>query len=232
MSRQLFELCGQDKSTRFSPYVWRARLSLCQKNLPFEGVPATYHEKDRIALSGCQTFPVLKDGETWVGDSWKIAEYLEKTYPKDPSLFGSKEGKAYSRFMNHFFNTQIHSKIFMLIAPDIHAILDEGDQDYFYKTRSKRINMPLEDLIPLRDKHLAALKASYAPLKLMLAEGEYFSGPTPLYPDFIAFAAFKWAAKSSPFEILEGEDVLIAWLARMEKFYGGKVSDLEANPLL
>ena len=36
---------------------------------------------------------MLVDGDTTVVDSWRIAEYLESSYPNAPSFFGSKEGK-------------------------------------------------------------------------------------------------------------------------------------------
>ncbi|MEE8295220.1 MAG: hypothetical protein V3R64_05870, partial [Sphingomonadales bacterium] len=115
---------------------------------------------------------------------------------------------------------------------DIHAILDPGDQDYFYKTRSERIKMPLENLVPLRGKNLGILKTALIPLKSMLAEADYFSGPSPLYPDFIAFGAFKWAAASSPLKVLEGDEEIQGWFDRMENFYQEKIRALEEKPLL
>ena len=36
--------------------------------------------------------PVIVDGKTSMGDFWKIAKYLEATYPDKPSLFGGPGG--------------------------------------------------------------------------------------------------------------------------------------------
>jgi len=232
MTIQLFELCGADRNIRFSPFVWRARLALCQKGLPFQGIPGNYREKDQFAPSGSTTFPVIKDGDTWVADSWAIAEYLEDQYPDRPSLFGSPEGKSFSLFIQHYFASQIQIRIFHLIAPEIAGLLEPPDRDYFVETRSKRIGMPLAELIPLREKNLGLLKSAMTPLRDMLGARDFLSGPRPLYPDFIGFAAFKWARLSSPLDLLEGEDVLTPWLKRVEGFYQEKIRGLEAKPLL
>lgn len=232
MAIQLFELCGKDRNVRFSPFVWRTRLALCRKGLPFEGVPANYHEKDKMAPSGSQTYPVIRDGDKWVADSWAIAEYLEEAYPDKPSLFGTPEGKRFSIFMSHYMGPLIQLRIFFLIAPDIHACLDDGDRDYFYKTRSERVKMPLEDLVGQREKNLSILKTNMAPLREALKTREFLSGPEPLYPDYTAFGAFKWASLTSPLDLLDGEEDIRAWFSRVDGWYRGKVAKLESTPLL
>ena len=115
---KLFDLCGSEDDRKTSPYCWRIRLALAHKQIGFSSVPWRAEEKDAIAFSGqvqacgqlgtpdasCSfattvlerislQVPVLIDGETTVVDSWRIAEYLESSYPNAPSFFGSKEGK-------------------------------------------------------------------------------------------------------------------------------------------
>ena len=49
---RLYELCASDPDLVFSPYCWRIRLALAHKRLPFESVPITFMDKDKIAFSG------------------------------------------------------------------------------------------------------------------------------------------------------------------------------------
>lgn len=46
-------------------------------------------------LSGRQV-PVIEDQGKVVHDSFAIAQYLERTYPDQPSLFGGPGGKPYT----------------------------------------------------------------------------------------------------------------------------------------
>lgn len=232
MARQLFELCGKDKANRFSPFVWRARLALCRKGLSFEGIPGAFLEKDAFAPSGSKTVPVLKDGETWVSDSWDIACYLEDTYPDKPSLFGGAEGKAYSTFMMGFAATLLQPRIFLLVAPDIAESCEGEHKDYFLKTRAERIGMPVPDLVALRDKNMALFKDCLKPLNYALKMEDYFSGSEPLYPDYIVYGAFRWAKMVSPLDLLAGEEALKDWFARVDVFYRDKIPALETEPLV
>ena len=76
----LWELGGKD-GRRYSLFSWRTRMALRHKRLAFETVPVCMSDKAAIAFSGGKTVPIVKDGETVVRDSWKIAEYLEARYP-------------------------------------------------------------------------------------------------------------------------------------------------------
>ena len=46
---RLFELCGEDRDIRFSPFVWRVRLALAHKGLAYDCVPVRFLEKDAFA---------------------------------------------------------------------------------------------------------------------------------------------------------------------------------------
>ena len=73
----LWELQGKG-GRRYSLFSWRTRMSLRHKGLEFETQPVCLIDKEAIAFSGGKTVPIIKDGESVVRDSWKIAEYLEK----------------------------------------------------------------------------------------------------------------------------------------------------------
>src|SRR3954454_21188789 len=94
----MYDLAGADPALRFSPYCWRTKMALAHKGLAVETIPWRFTEKEALAFSGQARVPVIRDGETVVFDSWVIAEYLERTYPDRPSLFGGDMGRAHARF--------------------------------------------------------------------------------------------------------------------------------------
>ncbi len=36
---RLYDLAGEDERVRYSPFVWRVKMALARKGLPFEAVP-------------------------------------------------------------------------------------------------------------------------------------------------------------------------------------------------
>ena len=72
----LWELGGKN-DRRYSLFSWRTRMALAHKGLAFETRPVCMSDKAAIAFSNGKTVPVIKDGETMVRDSWKIAEHLD-----------------------------------------------------------------------------------------------------------------------------------------------------------
>ena len=106
MAIVLYELGGKE-GQRYSQFSWRTRLALAHKGLDFDTVPVAVSDKAAIAFSGQTKVPILKDGETVVSDSWKIAEHLEQAYPDRPSLFGGERGQALARFVNIWADRQL-----------------------------------------------------------------------------------------------------------------------------
>ena len=218
---RLFDLAGADDDLRFSPNCWRTRLALAHKGLPVETVPWRFTEKEAIAASGQGKVPVLVDGETWLHESWLIANYLEDSYPDRPSLFGSAEGRALSRFVNQWSSEILHPAIARVVVPDIVAILHDKDRDYFRTTREAAFGRKLEALAAERDEALASLRGSLAPVRSTLAVQPYVAGAAPNYADHVVFGAFQWARVVSPIDLLTAEDPIRAWIERMLDAYGG-----------
>ena len=215
MARTLYDLAGADPDLRFSPYCWRARLALAHKGLEVETVPWRFTEKDVIAFSGQGTVPVLIDGETTVGDSWAIAVYLEERYPDRPSLFGGPSGVAPTRFVNAWADTILNPGIVRLILADIFAVLHDKDKAYFRQTREQRFGIPLEQVSADRDSRLPAFRQTLEPLRGMLQRQPYLGGELPIYADYIVLGSFQWARCVSSFELLEPDDPIAAWRARL-----------------
>ena len=86
MALTLYELAAGER--RFSPYCWRVRMALAAKGLEAERVPIRFSDKALLAFSGQDRVPVLRDGDTVVFDSWRIACHLEDAYPA-PALYPS-----------------------------------------------------------------------------------------------------------------------------------------------
>ena len=100
---KLYELAGQDVSIRFSPYVWRVRLALLHKGLPFEGVTCHFTDKAVLEQAKSKTVPVIKSGEDWVKDSFDICLYLDERHCEKPLI----KDIALARFFNGWVNISV-----------------------------------------------------------------------------------------------------------------------------
>lgn len=218
----LYELAGADAPRRFSPYCWRARMSLRHKGLAFEGVPWRLVEKDRLAPAGAKLVPVIRDGETWVHDSMAIAEYLEERYPDRPSLFGGTHGAALARFVAAWTDRTVQLHASKPILMDIYASLDPGDRAYFRATREKRFGRRLEEVCPDPQAELPAFRLLLEPARRVLAKQAYLAGAAPNYADYALYGTFMWWRMVSRLPPLERADVLSAWLARMDQACDGE----------
>lgn len=71
-----------------SHYCEKTRWHLDHKHLDYqvENLFPGLHRFKARRLAGITTLPILKDGDTVIGDSTAIAVYLEKTYPSAPLL--------------------------------------------------------------------------------------------------------------------------------------------------
>jgi glutathione S-transferase len=221
MTRRLFELVGTDAERPFSPYCWRTRMALAHKGLDVESIPWRFTEKDAIAPYKADKVPVLLDGDKAVVDSWVIANYLEDTYPDQPSLFGGEGGRAMARMLNWWGDIAIVGGIFPLIIADIHAHLLPVDQAYFRTSREARLGKTLEAVAATRDSGVETFRKSLDPMRLTLRTQPYLGGSAPNYADYIMFGGFQWARAISPFRLLKEEDAVYAWRERLLDAFDG-----------
>jgi len=221
MALRLYDLAGADPNLRFSPYCWRTRMALAHKGLGVETIAWRFTEKAEIAFSGQGRVPVLIDGDTTVADSWAIAEYLERTYPDRPSLFGGAAGLAAARFINAWADTIQVPGLARLIVIDVLACIDAKDRDYFRTSREQRFGMSLEALCADRDRQVTAFRQSLQPLRTMLAAQPYVGGRAANYADYIVFGGFQWARCVSAFRLIEPDDPIHAWRDRLLNAFDG-----------
>src|SRR5260221_1174689 len=126
----LWELKGKSER-RYSLFSWRTRMALTHKRLAFETQPVCMSDKQAIAFSGGKPVPVIRDGETVVRDSWKIAEHLEAAYPAAQSLFGGSIGHGLCHTFNVWVDRTLVPAMLPVIVADIFERIDPVDTDFF-----------------------------------------------------------------------------------------------------
>lgn len=216
----LYELRGK-ADRRYSMFSWRTRMALRHKGLAFESVPVRLSDKEAIAFSGGRTVPVIKDQDTVVRDSWKIAEYLEERYKEAPSLFGGRIGHGVTQAFNTWTDRALLPAMLPVIAADIHERIDPGDEVYFRQTMEKVLKSTLEESRAKRDAAVLQLGRVLAPLQEALKRQAFMAGAQPAYADYILFSVFQWARVMSPQELLGPEDPLCRWRERMLDLFDG-----------
>ncbi len=216
----LWELKGKGER-RYSLFSWRARMALKHKRLDFTTQPVCLSDKAAIAFSGGKTVPIIRDGDTVVRDSWKIAEHLEERYRGAPTLFGGDIGRGVSQAFNAWVDRALLPAMLSVIAADIHERVDPADEEYFRSSIEKALKKSLEQSRTERDDALRRLGRMLEPMQAALKRQPYVCGLAPAYADYILFSVFQWARVMSPHEVLGPEDPLCSWRERMLDLFDG-----------
>jgi glutathione S-transferase len=217
---ELWELVGQG-NRRYSTFSWRTRMALRHKQLSFVERPVLQTDKASIAFSGGKTVPVIRDSENVVRDSWQIAEYLEQTYPQQPSLFGGPTARSLCLFINTWVDRSVMPLAFRGLACDAILIQDPADQDHFRATIEKFTGGSPESLKLEQSKSFERLRSALEPARASLKRQLFLGGSEPCYADYILFSVFQWARIVSPVTILPSDDPLQAWMERILGLHGG-----------
>jgi glutathione S-transferase len=217
----LYDLCGADRSIRFSPYCWRTRLALAHKGLDFDTAPVTFSEIKAIGGGGVTTtVPVVDYDGRLIRDSWDIAMFLEKERPGAP-LFGGEAGVGLTEFVVQWGTTLTRALSPMLVK-DIHDRIAPEDRAYFRESREKRAGgASLETLRARREAELPAFRERLRPLRGTLAWRPFIGGKAPVFADYAIFGVFQWARVVSPFPILADDDPVKAWFERCLDLFDG-----------
>lgn len=221
MTILLYDLVGRDSARPFSPHCWKIAFALAHKGLAFESVPTPFTAVKSVEGGACGTVPVIRDGDTVLGDSFDIALYLDRTYPDRPSLFGGQGGEAMARFIERWSQLTVHPYLGAAVLVDIHDRLAPADQGYFRESREARFGRRLEDVPAQRDAQLEAFRKGLEPLRSMLAYQPFLGGQTPLFADYIVASAFQWVRVVSPFVVLAAGDPVKDWFERCLDLHDG-----------
>jgi glutathione S-transferase len=214
--RILYDLAGANDSLRFSPFCFRVKLALHIKNLDYQSELVRFTEKEKLTFSNQTFLPVLRDGDAVIADSWKILQHLDHQYPHTAALFNPAEAASIN-FIRHWCDKSLHTALFFVALPFVHANLAEKDQVYFRETREKRIGKTLEAVAGERDLHMANLQRTVEPLRATLADQAYLAGDAPGVADLLVLSALMWPMSVVPFSLFENDDVINAWIIRTKQ---------------
>jgi glutathione S-transferase len=217
MTIVLYDLVARG-DRRLSPFCIRTKLALARKGLEFETEPVAMSDISKIADGQFKTVPVLKDGDHLVGDSWAIADYLDRAYPDRPTLLHSPEERGLCKFVEAWIFSGLAQQIVQFYVKDIHDVLLEKDQAYFRKTREARLGCTLEEAVRGREERLDALRAGFDPVRLLLTHPDgqpFLSGQKPGYADCMLAGILLWLEAIGTVPVLKADDPLVPYLERV-----------------
>ncbi|CAO3574453.1 unnamed protein product [Mortierella alpina] len=205
---KLFELVDA-RHKSFSPMVWRAKFALDHKKISYETVPVTFLQIPVEIPKACPnvtapTVPTMQVGnDQGIQDSLAIAEYLEKTYPEAPSIFGKTESEKHlQRFFESYVSNKLQPSIQGLVILNMHKQQDPENAEYF-KTSREKGGKTLEQLAGDRAQNIKDLKDNLGLVHGALKSGKFVCGEHAGWADFTLISAFIWFNSFSPAEFEE-----------------------------
>lgn len=220
MAIQLYDLAAANPQIMFGPFSWRSRMALLHKGLDFEVVPWHWNEPN-IGPNSFASVPVLHDGDTWIGDSWDIALYLDKQYPDRPTLMADAESRAAAQFVMGVCGALVFPGAIPAAVYQAYQILDEGSKPLFRKSREEMFGCTLEAIHVGEEKGKAGLATALAPFNETLASSAFLGGDTPTYADYVLFGVLKWVDIVSSYRAIDESSDVGKWFVRLENMYDG-----------
>ncbi len=217
---ELHELGGRE-GKRYSLFSWRTRLALAHKGLAFESRPVKVTDKAAIAFSGQKRVPIIRHGDEVVFDSWRIAEYLEATFPDRPTLFAGAGGQAVSRFVNHWADRTMIPALAPCVAPYVGECLEPDDAAHIRAGMEKGFGRTLEEMAAARETGVKRFQQTIEPLRAQVKSQPFIGGETPLYADYVAASPLQWARVTCALPVLAPDDPVAAWFERVLDLHGG-----------
>ncbi|KGO43781.1 hypothetical protein PEX1_055360 [Penicillium expansum] len=185
------------KNVCFSPVVWRIRLMLNYKSIPYKTIFLEFPDIEPT-LKGLglvlgesaskYTVPAIHHvpTNTYMMDSLPIAEFLESTYPNPPVPLTSELGLEIETKARSVLGKAIYSSV----MPREIRILSPRSQEFFRRTREASLGHRLEDLLDgdreerVWDGVSDAMGAVGQLLRTHKADGPFVLGALPSYTDF------------------------------------------------
>ncbi|KAH7395478.1 hypothetical protein BKA64DRAFT_59958 [Cadophora sp. MPI-SDFR-AT-0126] len=197
------------KNVCFSPVVWRIRMILNYKQIPYKTiflefpdieptlkglgiVPSESASANQIKY----TVPTIHHlpTNTHIMESLPIAQFLTTTYPSPPLPLTSDLGRQIESLARSTVGLSFSAS---LMPRETH-ILSPRSQEYFRRTREAMVKQPLENLLEGDKEEKAWEGASeniHAVGELLLSnkEGPFVLGKEPSYTDFFIAGALQSA---------------------------------------
>ncbi|KAI9094042.1 glutathione S-transferase [Phlyctochytrium arcticum] len=249
----------------FSPNTWKARLSLLHKQVNFSTTPVTLLDvcpggslasKEPTLKLSLPTIEIPSSGQL-VTDSYRIAQWLEESYPDAPSLFSgdgrstrevSKSdpqittlGKSYARMMDLGLGASDPQWAiwFDLFFPEILRLNEKdgvpGLHAYFSSDDRLGPNGAARLLALDRSELTTRAQHTVLPFITILKErpGEYLQGRMPGYVDYVVFGRYAYGrllnAQLNRKVWEEQAPELAGWVDQMCALYGGHAASIFAQ---
>ncbi|KAK1762464.1 hypothetical protein QBC33DRAFT_501124 [Phialemonium atrogriseum] len=189
------------KNVCFSPVVWRIRLMLNYKHIPYKTiflefpdieptlkglgiVPAESSSgyKHKYTVPAIQHVPT----NTYIMDSGPIAQFLESTYPDPPVPLTSELGREVEAKTRALLGPAFRTSV----MPREIGILSPRAEEYFRRTREASLGHRLEDLLdPDKEEQVwgavgDGMRAVGELMRMHRADGPFVLGAQPSYTDF------------------------------------------------
>lgn len=206
-----------------SPFVWRTKYALAHKGFDIDIVPGGFTGILERTGGRSERLPAIVDGDTWVLDSWVIAEYLDETYPDRPMLFEGPSMKALTKFIDGWLWRTAIGPWFRCYILDYHNLSLPQDHEYVRTTRENIFlgGRKLEEVQAGREDRLPLVPPTLEPLRQLLRETPWLGGDTPNFADYTALAVFLWTGSVATTPPLTADDPLRDWLDRGFDLYDG-----------
>jgi glutathione S-transferase len=218
---RLYELVLADGRSA-SPFVWRIRYALAHKSITYESAPLGFVEIPKVFGGRFKTLPIIEHGHTVMAESWDIADYLDRAFPEQPSLFSSPAEHSMVRLFDYWFLSGVVRPVLPVYVLDVHNAARPADRPYFRESRQARFGNTLEALSADRAARLPAIREALSPLRRQLGMHAFLGGDTPNYADYIALGVFKWISSVATMPLLASDDdVLRGWISRGFDLYRG-----------
>ncbi|PLB47497.1 putative glutathione S-transferase [Aspergillus steynii IBT 23096] len=202
----LFDLPSKDPLVTWTPNPWKTRLVLNFKGLDYRtewveypDIKPTLESHVSPDAGGTYTIPTiaLPDGK-YLMDSRKITDYLEEAHPQPTlrldSLYLLKVEDLWSQYMGAL------RPVFIPEIPK--RLLNDASIDYWYTTRERMFNMPLDRV----EKELGGERgwnettSVIQEITALLSEnkGPFFEGEIVGYADFVWASVLLFLARIGP----------------------------------
>ncbi|GFP53768.1 glutathione S-transferase-like protein ustS [Trichoderma asperellum] len=195
----LYDLAST-KNVCFSPVVWRIRMMLNYKKIPYKTVFLEMPDieptlKEFTGNTKNYTVPAIYHVPTnkYVMDSPAVAKFIETTYPDPPVQLDSELGTQIMRKLRSGFGPTLQKSL----MPREALIFSPRAEEFFRSAREARAGRPLEELLEGEDEAWAALESDKPAIDALIrtnkADGPFVLGARPSLVDFFIAGAIQTA---------------------------------------
>ncbi|TFY71087.1 hypothetical protein EVG20_g1916 [Dentipellis fragilis] len=224
----LYDIPGTASAAKaWSPNVWKARFGLNIKSIPYKTVWVEYPDIEHVCKTiGAEptgtrfgkpvyTLPVIQDPNTGavVADSFKIAAYLDATYPNTISLFPDETKVFQTMFLQTFEDNVIWAILQLVARPMMNQLLPRS-LVYWRDGAEKAFGKKVEELAPegperdaLWKKVVDSLGAAHKWASENPA-GVFMMGDRVSFADIVIAAELQWLKTMNGTESMEWKEIL------------------------